>query len=199
MKIREFLKDHLAKRSQAVDPEIKRQFTPDQQMEMEMSGADGGVFTLFWRDGEFYVEERKAETPMIRVQTKARDFLDLMTGRYNEFVDITKLDANSQLMLDPVSMMTPKKLDLLKKLTGTLCIQYCSGTTPNDDVMSESYMSFNGEPVNSEAPRCTVIMPVDNLERIAKGEVTPPQLMVAGRMRVVGDMQLVVQMSPLLR
>lgn len=199
MNIREFLREHLAKRSNSVPADIKRQFTPDQQMEMDLSGADGGVFTLYWRDGDFTIEERNADTPMVRVQTKARDFLDLMTGRYNEFVDITKLDANSQLMLDPVSMMTPKKMDLLKKLTGTLCIQYCSGNTPNDDVMSESYMSFNGEAVNQDAPRCTVIMPIDNLERIAKGEVTPPQLMMAGRMRVLGDMQLVVQMSPLLR
>lgn len=199
MKIREFLSEHLAKRSSSVAPEIKKQFTPDQQMEMDMRGPDGGVFTLYWVDGDFKIEERKADTPMVRVQTKVRDFLDLMTGRYNEAIDITKLDANSQLMLDPVSMMTPKKLDLLKKLTGTLCIQYCAGNTPNDDVLSETFMAFNSEPVNEDKPRCTVIMPIDNLARIANGEVTPPQLMVAGRMRVLGDTQLVIQMSPLLR
>jgi hypothetical protein len=42
-------------------------------------------------------------------------------------------------------------------------------------------------------------MPIGKLERIAKGEVTPPQLMISGGMRVTGDMQMVVQLSPLLR
>ena len=102
-------------------------------------------------------------------------------------------------MVDPIAMLSPKKLDVIKNVKGTLCIQYCDGPTPNDDILSEAFMAFNGEEMDKEEPRCTVIMPIGKLERIAKGEVTPPQLMMAGGMRVIGDMQMVIQMSPLLR
>ena len=122
-----------------------------------------------------------------------------MTGKYSEAINITNLGNTKGFMMDPIQFMQPSKLDVVQKLTGTLLIQYCDGSAPNDDILSETFISFNNEPMDRDEPRCTVIMPIGKLERIAKGEVTPPQLMMAGGMRVIGDMQMVIKMSPLLR
>jgi hypothetical protein len=200
MNAREFLETYIVARAGELPEETRRAFTPDQQLEMNLTGPDGGTFTLSWVDGQSRLEEKAAETPVVRMTTKARAFLELMTGRYSEFIDITRLTvSDKQFMLDPMSMMSPKKLEMIKLMRGTLCIQYCDGSTPNDDLLSETFMAFNGEEFDFDDPRCTVLMPIGKLERIAKGEVTPPQLMISGGMRVTGDMQMVVQLSPLLR
>ena len=199
MNVKEFLEEHVAKRSKDIPEDLRMQFSRADQMEMELSGAGGGTFSFYWDDGTLVLKEGPAETPLVRMESTARGFLDLMTGKYSEFVDITNLHEQSQLFLDPTTFLTPKKADLLRKMTGTMCIQYCDGPSPNDDILSEAFIAFQGEPVNREEPRCRVIMPIGKLERIAKGEVTPPQLMVAGGMRVIGDMQMVIKMAPLLR
>jgi putative sterol carrier protein len=200
MNVRELLEEHIAKRSNELPEDVRKQFSATDQMEMELSGAGGGTYSFHWDDGKLEIKEGPAETPLVRLETTARGFLDLMTGKYSEFVDVTNLHAQSQLFLDPTTFLTPKKADLLRQMHGTLCIQYCDGIAPSeDDILSEAYMAFNGETVDREDPRCRVIMPIGKLERVAKGEVTPPQLMVAGGMRVLGDMQMVIKMAPLLR
>lgn len=199
---KEFIEAYIVKRSNELPAEVRNAFKPEQTIEMNLSGPEGGVFTLAWSSGALSAKEGKATAPMVRMATSAKAFLDLMTGKYSEAVDFTKLGnlgQSSQFMMDPLSLMQPAKLDIVKKLSGTLAIQYCDGPTPNDDVLSETFLSFNNEPIDQDDPRCTVLMPIGKLERIAKGEVTPPQLMMAGGMRVIGDMQMVIQMSPLLR
>jgi hypothetical protein len=199
MNVKELLEQHVAKRSVDLPEDVRKQFLSTDQMEMELTGSGGGMFSFFWNDGALVINEGPAATPLVRMATTARGFLDLMTGKYSEFIDITSLHQQSQLFLDPTTFLTPKKADLLRLMTGTMCIQYCDGPSPNDDILSEAHISFNGEPIDRENPRCRVVMPIGKLERIAKGEVTPPQLMIAGGMRVMGDMQMVLKLGPLLR
>jgi hypothetical protein len=198
-KAKALLTEHIIPRSSQLPADIRKQFRPDQQVEMSLSGPEGGTFTLLWENAELKLREGPADTPVIRTKGTARGFLDLMTGKFSEYVDIRKLAETSQFMLDPMVLFQPKKLELLKTIKGTLCIQYCDGSAPNDDILEETRMAFNGEAIDEDDPRCTVLIPIGKLERVAKGEVTPPQLMMAGGMRVYGDTQMVIQMSPLLR
>lgn len=199
LKAKEFLQNYIAHRAAQLPAEVRLQFKPEWQMEMELSGSGGGLFTIAWEKGNCLLREGPASTPLVRLATTAQGFLDLMTGQYSEFVDFTRMDASTQFVADPLTALSPKKVDIVRKLRGTLLIQYCDGSIPNDDILSEAFMSFNGEAIDRTEPRCTVVVPIGKLERIAKGEVTPPQLMMAGGMRVTGDMQMIIQMSPLLR
>lgn len=198
-KARQLIVEHMIPRAAQLAADVRKQFKPEQQVEMLLAGPEGGTFTLLWENAELKLRDGAADTPVIRTKGTARGFLDLMTGKFSEFVDIRKLGDTTQFMLDPMVLFQPKKLDLLKTLKGTLCIQYCDGMSPNDDILEETRLAFNGEQIDDDDARCTVLIPIGKLERIAKGEVTPPQLMMAGGMRVYGDTQMVIQMSPLLR
>jgi hypothetical protein len=196
-KVKDFIQAQIARHTGHLSDEMRAQFAPEHQVEFELTGDGGGLYHLKWDAGNLLLLDGRAPTPLVAVSTSADGLIDMMTGKMSRELDVRQIDPMSGLKLNPITMVAPNKVEHVKKLKGTLRIRICEGSVPNDDVLSESLMAFNGEPIERVNPRCTVIMPVVGLERLASGAMTAPQLFMAGGMRAVGDMQLLMLMTPL--
>lgn len=197
-KAKDFIIQQLAKHTRQLPEEKRKAFAPEHQIELELTGDDGGLYHLQWVEGDLKVHDGKAPTPIVSVSAAAKTFLDMMTGKISPEIDPSNVDAMAGLKMNPITMAAPNKIEHIKKLKGTLRIKVCEGSVPKDeDILSETWMAFNGESVEKEKPRCTLIMPIVSLEKLASGKVAPPQLFMAGGMRAIGDIQLLMLMAPL--
>lgn len=196
-KIREFIVNQMAKQAEKLPAEARQAFKPEHQVELELTGEDGGTYHVLWENGEVRLVEGKAPTPLVAVSATAKTFMDMMTGKISPEIDAANIDA-SGFKMNPITMLAPNKIEHIKKLKGTLRVKVCEGSVPKDeDILSETWMAFNGEPIAFESPRCTVIMPIVSLEKLATGKAAPPQIFMAGGMRAIGDLQLLMLMAPL--
>lgn len=196
-KVRDFIAEQMAKHASKMPLEARQQFKPEHQVELELTGDDGGTYHVLWQAGEIQLVDGKAPTPLVAVSAAAKTFMDMMTGKISPELDASNLDA-SGFKMNPITMLAPNKIEHIKKLKGTLRIKICDGSVPKDeDILSETWMAFNGEPIAHATPRCTVIMPIVSLEKLATGKVAPPQLFMQGGMRAIGDLQLLMLMAPL--
>lgn len=193
----DFLQRYAANRTAVLPAELRQSCRPDTRAEFRLSGAGGGTFQVYWQDGTLQVAEGPSATPLVCMATDAGEFMAMMGGRHHPALDVTGPEAG-RLLFDPAAFLTPRSGEILAKVQGTLAVQVCGGASPTGEPLSESFVAFRGEEIVADKPRCRVIIPIDQMVRVARGEIKPPQLMMSGGMRLIGDVQMVMLLAPLL-
>lgn len=197
MNAADFLQRYAANRTAVLPAELRRSCLPSARAEFQLSGAGGGTWQVFWQDGTLQVTTEVAEAPLVRMATDATEFMAMMSGVHHPALDVTGPEAG-RLMFDPVAFLTPRGAEILGKVKGTLAVQVCEGLSPTGETITESFVAFGGEEIAADQPRCRAIIPIEQMVRIARGEIKPPQLMMSGGMRLIGDVQMVMLLAPLL-
>jgi putative sterol carrier protein len=140
-------------------------------------------------DGQLGFEEGQADAPPIAITAKDSTFLALVCGSIRDQVKA----ATGQVMLGPRQLskafLPDPIVQKIKALSGDIQIQIV------DPAEGEKYVltiTLGGRPPSIQSPSCTLTIDVPTLIDVASGKEKAQQLFFQGRIRVDGDMAVIL-------
>jgi len=153
----------------------------------EVVGA--GVFSLRLRAGRLEAEEGAASDVLLRVSIDPPAFDGIVIPMAERAVSTPA--AEPELMA--LKALTPDadRERLLRESRGTMVLVATSGTT-------EYRMRVSAGDVSQAAPECEVACSLEDLWALQSGQANPIELLMNGKIRITGDLQLALSLSAVL-
>ena len=174
----------------------------DLEIQIEITGDGGLSATLAIKGGVMNVREGLAEAPLLALRQSINDFRATMeeglgarfsllggsTGSNGEDLAAKKMGSRVARLLAPMV------INQLRARQGTIRFGILGPPSGEDWSIDVGL----GIPPTDE-PTCTVNVAYADYEEIASGRLPPPAAFMAGKIRITGDMTLVMQLAtPLL-
>jgi putative sterol carrier protein len=141
------------------------------------------------------IEDGQAAAPPIAITASVDDFRAIVAGDLRDRIK----DEVGEVPLGPRQLrhafMPDAKVQQVKNLSGDLQVQIV------DDDAGATYtvtQTIGGGKPNTETPSCKVILDVPTLLEIASGRQQAQQLFMMGKVRIEGDMSLVLQLMTIM-
>jgi putative sterol carrier protein len=158
-------------------------------MSFKVEGPQGGEWTTAVQAGDVKIESGLKDNAVVTLILAEKDFVDVVTGK------------RKMAMGRPGGGKAPKPEDIpkqLKNMIDTLSgiegmFQFRVEESGNDFVVS---VKFKG-PIKKE-PDTIVAIDRADVDAMAKGELNPQAAFMSGKIRITGDMGLLMQLAPLM-
>jgi putative sterol carrier protein len=159
-------------------------------MSFKVEGDQGGEWTTALEAGDVKVESGIKDSAVVTLIIAQKDFLDVVTGK-------------RKMNLQPPGggRGAPKPEDIPKQIKNVIdtlsgvegMFQFRVEDPGNDFVVT---VKFKG-PIKKE-PDTIVSIDRADADAMAKGELNPQAAFMGGKIRITGDMGLLMQMAPLM-
>ena len=172
-----------------------------ERMQFNVTGDDGGSYHIGMEfddeedDDVLTIEEGQTDSPPVAVTVSLEDFQHMLAGDLRDRF----LDELGDAFLNPKllkhAFLPDNVVQKIKSLSGNLQIRI------EDKESGDVYVAtgtLGGGAPNIDSPTCTVIIDVATMLEVAQRKADPQQLFMQGRIRVDGDMSIVLQLMGLL-
>jgi len=156
---------------------------PDNKVAVELSGDDGGAWTLVMAGGQLSVEQGGAGDAAITLSGSTQDFRALMGGEQGEHQLLPDSDEGVDLNLLVVDKATQEIID---GVSGKINVQI-TGFNGRDWSLGAS---FKG----ASEPEATISIPADVYKQITEGTLAAPQAYFSGQIQMTGDATFAMQL-----
>ncbi len=161
-----------------------------ERLQFHVTGPDGvDVHIGLDADKNFELEFGKAEKPPMALTASDNDFRSIVNGDLRDKIRA----ATGGVAIGPKQLrkavMPDSKVQRIKLLAGDLQIRI------QDKELGETYtytLTLGGGTPNIAAPKCSISLDVPTLLEAAGGKQPPQQLFFQGRIRVDGDMSIMM-------
>lgn len=172
--------------------ELRERFPPgDSAAAAAFELDDGRAWTFRVRDGALEVDDGVGDDVVMRLATSPGSFHALFVDRTRE--EVRKKGAlmdGSKAALKPLFLTDHKRQVCSKAKRGlTLELLHRKQAHP---------IAVTPGPADPERPGATVRMKIEDYLEIQTGKRNPKMLFVTGRLKIRGDLQLALQLQPLL-
>lgn len=156
---------------------------PDNKVAVELSGDDGGQWTLVMKGGDLTVEEGAVADAPIKLTSSAQDFRALLGGEEGDHQLVPESADGVDLNLLVIDQPTQEIID---GVSGKINVQI-TGFNGRDWGLAAS---FKG----ASEPEATISVPADVYKQIADGSLAAPQAYFAGQIQMTGDATFAMQL-----
>ena len=172
-----------------------------ERMQFNVTGDEGGSYHIGMEfdeeedDDVLTIEEGQTNAPPVAVTVSIDDFRGMLAGDLKDrFLDeLGDAFVNPKLLKH--AFVPDSIVQKIKSLSGNLQVRI------EDKELGDVYVvtgTLGGGQPNIAAPTCTVLIDVATVLEIAQRKADPQQLFMQGRIRVDGDMSIVLQLMGLL-
>ena len=172
-----------------------------ERMQFNITGDEGGSYHIGMEfddeedDDVLTIEEGQTDCPPVAVTVGIDDFRGMLAGDLKDrFVDELG-DAFLNPKLLKHAFLPDSLVQKVKSLSGDLQVRI------EDKESGDTYTAtgtLGGSAPNTDSPTCTVHIDVATMLEIAQRKSDPQQLFMQGRIRIDGDMSVVLQLMGLL-
>lgn len=167
-----------------------------ERMQFNVVGEDGVEIHIgIDEEGDLTLEEGQADAPPIAVTVSTEDFQSIIAG---DLRDRIKAETG-KVVIGPRQLkhafLPDSKVQQIKALSGDLQLRIIDDKTGEEIAITTT---LGGAAPNVDSPACTVSLDVPTLLEATKNPRGAQQLFFAGRIRVDGDMGIVLGLMGLL-
>ena len=172
-----------------------------ERMQFNITGDEGGSYHIGMEfdeeedDDVLTIEEGQTAAPPVAVTVDIDDFRGMLAGDLKDrFVDeLGEAFLNPKLLKH--AFLPDSVVQKVKSLSGNLQVRI------EDKESGDQYVvtgTLGGGAPNVDSPTCTVLIDVKTMLDVARRKADPQQLFMQGRIRIDGDMAIVLQLMGLL-
>ena len=151
-------------------------------------GEFGDEWSMRLRDGALLVVPGRAEDVLLQVTVPSEDFVPLVVRAARVTAGGGKLE--SQLMAIRVLGIAAERAKALSTVRGTVCFHVKDGEATRRIAVSAA----RHEP-DLDEPECRLECQMSDYLEIQRGTQLPMQLVMSGRLRIVGDAGIAMMMN----
>lgn len=156
---------------------------PDNKVAVELTGDNGGGWTLVMSGGTLTVDDGAIADAPIKLTATAQDFRALLGGESGEH----KLVPDSADGVDLNMLVIDKATqEILDGVSGKINVQI-TGFNGRDWALAAS---FKG----AAEPEATIAIPAEVYKQISEGTLAAPQAYFAGQIQMTGDATFAMQL-----
>lgn len=161
-----------------------------ERMQFNVHGDEGAEVSIgIDEDGDLTLEPGQCDAPPLAVSTSVDDFRALLAGDLRDRI----MEETGGVTIGPKHLrhafLPDSKVQRIKALSGDIQIRIVDKDAGNTYVVTTT---LGGGAPQLESPACTITLDVPTLLDAATGKEQPQQLFFQGRMRIDGDMGIVM-------
>ena len=160
-------------------------------MSFKVEGPQGGEWTTAVQAGEVKIESGLKDNAVVTLILAEKDFLDVVTGKRKMAFERPGGRGGKAPKPEDIPKQLKNMIDTLSGIEGMF--QFRVEDPGKDFVVS---VKFKG-PIKKE-PDTIVAIDRADVDAMAKGELNPQAAFMSGKIRITGDMGLLMQMAPLM-
>jgi hypothetical protein len=161
-----------------------------ERLQFHVTGTDGiDVHIGLDEEDDLTIEEGAAASPPIAITISDADFTNLMAGNLRDRIKAETGGAAIGPRQLRKAFLPDATVQRVKGLSGDIQIRIADPDT--DDTIVVTTTLGGGSP-SVDSPTCTVSLDVPTVLDIASGRQQPQQLFFQGRVRIDGDMSVVM-------
>jgi putative sterol carrier protein len=158
-------------------------------LSFKIEGEKGGEWSALIDKGELKVTDGLKDDALVTLMMSEKNFLDVITGKRKMAMRMP--GGGGEPEIEEIPGQLQNTIDTLKGVEGMLCFKITA--EEGDFVVS---LKFAG-PMKDE-PDVTITIAGADAEAMAKGELNPQAAFMSGKIKIDGDMGLLMQMAPLM-
>ncbi len=160
------------------------------RMQFNITGSDGAEYNIGVDPEEgLTIEEGQAASPPIAVTATVADFQSLLAGDLRDRV----LEATGGALIGPKQLrrafMPDAKVQKVKLIKGDIQLRLEDG-----GAVTAVTLTFGGGKPNVASPTCKVSLGLPVVLELAQRKSNAQQMFMQGRIRIEGDMSIVMQL-----
>lgn len=145
-----------------------------------------GLWSMGIKDSAIEVTDGRHEDTLVQVTLDGSNWEKAVERLEDGGMGPVGADTLATMIKNPAAVST------LKAAQGTLKVV----TTGDDDEWVA--VTFGGAEPNVETPRATLSMTREVAEQMGRGEANPQELFMSGKIQIIGDMMMIMQLAPVL-
>jgi putative sterol carrier protein len=160
-------------------------------MSVKVDGDNGGEWTVGLGGGAVNISDGLSSDSVVTIVVSEKNFVEAVTGQLDEY-RMQPPGGMSQGDLDPeaIKKQAADNLEVVKGISGAL--QFCLDDPDNPVAVT---ICFGGE---VKDPDCVIKVDKEDAKSMASGETNPQAAFMSGKIRIEGDMSLLMQLTPLM-
>ncbi len=172
--------------------------TADVQAQIELTGGDGGVFTLHVTGGALNAREGAADAPALSTKQTIDDFYQMLEGGvglgFNLVEAVNGDDDRIKQSSGFARMFAPVLLTQVQGAGAT--VSFSITDRPDDDEDWNVTVGLGSAP--SDTPTCAIKVAQGDYEMLAQGKMQPQQAFFAGKLKITGDLSILMRFGALM-
>lgn len=161
-----------------------------ERMQFNVTGAGGAAYHIGVDPAEgLTIEEGQATNPPVAITATVEDFRSALAGDLRDRM----IAATGGGVITPKQLrkafMPDSKVQKVKMIKGDVQLRLEDGATVNAVTLT-----FGGGKPNTAAPTCKVSLGFASVIEMAQRKANPQQLFMQGKIRIEGDMSIVMQL-----
>jgi putative sterol carrier protein len=172
--------------------------TADVQAQIELTGGDGGVFTLHVTGGALNTREGAADSPTVHTKQSVDDFYEMLEGGVGLGFNLVEMAAahEEERIKHSTEFARIFAPILLTQVQGAgATISFSISDRPDDDEDWNVTVGLGGAP--SDKPTCAINVKQADYEALAQGKMQPQQAFFAGKLKITGDLSILMRFGAL--
>lgn len=173
--------------------------TADVQAQIELTGGDGGMFTLHVSGGALSAREGAASGPAVATKQSIDDFYEMLEGGVGlgfNLVEVVGSGDGGPIKQSSgfARMFAPVLLTQVQDAGAT--VSFSITDRPDDDEDWNVTVGLGVAP--SDKPTCAIKVAQSDYEALAQGKMQPQQAFFAGKLKVTGDLSILMRFGALM-
>ncbi len=160
---------------------------------VRVTGEQGGEWSVVLNQGEVEIKEGLDPGTAVTFVLPTQNFIEFVTGQRDEVMMQPPgggMAGGASLTPEEVNKQFRKNMEALRGIKGQM--QFIAD---DPDRPFNVHIKFQGELKDQADAVLTVA--TEDLRQMSKGELSPPQAFMMGKVKVKGDMGLIMQLAPL--
>jgi putative sterol carrier protein len=164
-------------------------------LSFRIEGDQGGDFSTKIEQGEVKVSEGLLDDALVTLMMAQKDFLAVITGERKMAMQMPGGGGGKEPDVSEIPKQLQNTIDTLKGVEGMLMFQI---TDPGEGDFAVK-LKFAGPKEKLGAdPDVTISIAKEDADAMAKGDLNPQAAFMSGKIKIDGDMGLLMQMAPLM-
>ena len=183
--------DKVEKAIKALQTSLDALRAVEMTVQVQITGEGGGTWNLNVRDGQMVASDTPVHEPIVTVVQDVGDWRKAMKTVGDKMGQVAVMGGGLSTSLGSgAAPLTKSKVEKLKTLAGTIKFVMTGGAEGDWGIT----VKFGTTPMPAQ-PHATVSCAEDDYKKIVKGELNPQAAFMGGKMRIAGDMAVVMQVG----
>jgi putative sterol carrier protein len=151
--------------------------------------VDEGEWSLRIAHGELVIEPGMAKDVILQISVSRADFKPVFV-RGAELQESEPIRPEAQMLAFKVLTVDAERIKLVNSVTGTIAFVMAAG-----ELTHRLFVTPGKHSVNLESPECRLECHIGDFMDMQTGKQNPMQLVMAGRIRILGNAQIPMALS----